>query len=315
MQNDISARSPHSTPLYDGTSRESGISAVSWAAIFAGAVSAAALSLILVLLGAGLGFSAISPWSSEGMSAGAITITSAIWIIVMQIIASAIGGFIAGRLRVKWTDVNDDEVYFRDTAHGMLSWALATLVFVGFLGSAMTGLISSGASAAGNVASSMAPIAQGAAQGAAQGEGGNAMSGVVSYYVDSLFRSDQPASDQNPAQMRTESATILLNSLRTGELSSGDKTYLARVVAQRTGISQAEAETRVTDIYNQAKEKIAQAETAAREAADKARKAAAAAALWGFVALLCGAFAASLTAVWGGRRRDAAVLVDRQTVR
>ncbi|MCY4125026.1 MAG: hypothetical protein OXF59_07500, partial [Pseudomonas sp.] len=111
-------------PVVDTQSR----SGVSWAAIFAGAAGAAAISLLLVVLGAGLGFAATSPWADEGASAKALGISTIVWLLLTQIIASGMGGYIAGRLRVKWANLHGDEVYFRDTAHGFLSWAVATLV-------------------------------------------------------------------------------------------------------------------------------------------------------------------------------------------
>ena len=102
-------------------------SAVSWGAIFAGAAAAAGLSLILLILGAGLGFATTSPWSGEGISATTFGVSTILWVIFMAFAASAIGGYIAGRLRTKWVGVHTNEVYFRDTAHGFLAWSVATL--------------------------------------------------------------------------------------------------------------------------------------------------------------------------------------------
>ncbi len=282
-------------------------SATSWAAIFAGAAAAAALSLILVLLGMGLGLSSVSPWSSEGASATAIGISTAIWLALTQIIASGMGGYLSGRLRVRWTDADRDEVYFRDTAHGMLSWAVATLVTAAFLGSAIGGMVSGSVKAVGSVASSAATaaVAGGSAAMAGDQEGGSAGSGQLDYFVDSLFRSDAPPADATGNQGRSEALTILVKSVGSGSLAPEDKTYLARLVAQRTNLSQQEAEARVDEVYAQAVQALESAQTTAREAADTARKAAAGTALWTFVALLCGAFFASLAAIWGGRRRDA----------
>lgn len=96
-------------------------SGVSWSAIFAGASTAAALSLILLILGVGLGFSAISPWSNSGVSATAIGISTILWLAFTQIAASGLGGYLSGRLRIRWLTVHTDEVYFRDTAHGFLA--------------------------------------------------------------------------------------------------------------------------------------------------------------------------------------------------
>jgi len=114
---------------------ESAQSSISWSAVIAGAVVSAALALILLILCVGLNLTTVSPWvhHASGTMLGVATIIAAI---LIQLIASAIGGYIAGRLRTKWVQVHDDEVYFRDTAHGFIVWALATVVSAAFLTSA-----------------------------------------------------------------------------------------------------------------------------------------------------------------------------------
>jgi len=181
------------------------------------------------------------------------------------------------------------------------------LVTAAFLGSAIGGMVSGGAKAVGSVASgaATAAVAGGSAAMAGGQEGGAAGSGQLDYFVDSLFRSDAPPADATGNQGRNEALTILVKSVGSGSLAPEDKTYLARLVAQRTNLSQQEAEARVDEVYTQAVQTLESAQNTAREAADTARKAAAGTALWAFVALLCGAFFASLAAVWGGRRRDA----------
>src|SRR5450759_5990518 len=120
--------------------------AVSWAAVVAGAVATAALTLVLLAFGAGMGFSSVSPWGNSGVSASTLQISAGLYLIVVAMLASTIGGFIAGRLRTKWVGVHTYEVFFRDTAHGFLAWAFATLLGVGLLGAAVTH-ITAGASA------------------------------------------------------------------------------------------------------------------------------------------------------------------------
>src|SRR6202790_4808029 len=116
-------------------------SGVSWAAVIAGAFVAASLSLILLALGTGLGLSSVSPWSNVGASASTVGKAAIFWLIIMQIVASAMGGYLGGRLRTKWVNVHTDEVYFRDTAHGFLVWAVALVITAGFLASAATSLV------------------------------------------------------------------------------------------------------------------------------------------------------------------------------
>ena len=251
---------------------EASSSALSWAAVIGGAFVAAAISLILLALGAGVGLSALSPWSSTATAASVVGTAAIVWLIFSQIVASAMGGYLAGRLRTKWVSVHIDEVYFRDTAHGFLVWAVGLVLTAAFLASAATSL-------AGR-----------AAQGAAAGTSANDPN---SYFIDSLFRSDMPNPGQNDASAHAEVGSILANDLRQPDIPAADKTYLAKLVAARTGLSQADAESRVTGILAEA-----------RQAADAARKAGAHLAYWTFFALLVGAFCASFAATIGGKKRD-----------
>src|SRR5450631_4415246 len=140
-------------PNYIDVRPETTASGVSWGAILAGAAAAAALSLILLLLGVGLGFSAISPWSNNGASATAIGVSSIVWLAFTQIAASGLGGYLAGRLSIKWATVHTDEVYFRDTAHGFLAWAIASLAAAALLGSVVGNVISTGVGAGATLVS------------------------------------------------------------------------------------------------------------------------------------------------------------------
>ena len=296
-------------------------SAVAWAAILAGAAAAAALSLILLILGTGLGLSAMSPWAPAGATAATLGVSTILWITLTQVLASGLGGYLAGRLRTKWVSVHTDEVYFRDTAHGLLAWAVASLGTAALLTSAIGTIIGSGVQAGASVVGGAANVAMTAGAAGAATAGADAMrsdagAAPMSYFVDALFRKDAAAgtavaspptsgsADATPPAALPEVSRILMNSLRTGALPADDVRYVGQVVAQRTGQSQADAEKRVNDIYTRMQTKLRDAEATAREAADKARKASAYAALWLFVSLLIGAFVASLAATFGGRRRD-----------
>jgi hypothetical protein len=294
--------------FYPAAEEASTLSGVSWGAIFAGAAAAAALSLILVLLGFGLGFSAVSPWANEGVSAKGLGISTIVWLAVTQIIASGAGGYIAGRLRVKWAYMHGDEVYFRDTAHGFLAWCVATLVtatlVAGSVSSVVSGGVQAGAQVAGGAASAMTQVAGQAAA--------NTDSDQYGYYIDSLFRDDRPAAVSDDAARGTVTR-IFAQSLKDGQLSAEDRTYLAQLVAQRTNLTQADAERRVDEVYARTQKAVADAKLAAQQAADTAAKVAAWTTLWMFVALLIGAFFASFAATFGGRRRDAVVYLETDT--
>lgn len=331
-------------------------SAVSWAAIFAGATAAAALSLILLILGTGLGMSSISPWAQEGVSATTFGVSTIIWITFMSIAASGVGGYLAGRLRTKWVGTHTDEVYFRDTAHGLLAWAIATLVTAALLTSAVGSIVAGGVKAGASLTGGVTSVATNMASTASNREDNNE-DGITGYFVDSLFRNDaaeagpSPASteqiptptdqvqspgetgsssvtegqglvaqSQIPAQQNegsnrqdlasravstAEAGRIFMNSLwRDDDLPDDDLRYLGQIVAERTDLSQQEAQARVADTYTRLQTRLAELEEEAKAAADTAREASAYASLWFFISLLSGAFVAALAATWGGRQRD-----------
>lgn len=277
-------------------SEDAAKSAVSWAAVFAGAVAAAATTLILLLLGSGIGLTVISPWYGAGVTATTLGVSAVIWVVVVQWLSSALGGFLAGRLRTKWTGLHTDEVSFRDTAHGLLAWSLATVAGAVLLGS----LTLSGIGAAAKGATD---IAAGAAAGASQAgvQSAAASPDPFGYAVDSLFRSTT-APDAARADYRTETVRILAHSIQDGKivLAPDDRTYLAQFVAARAGISQPDAEKRVDTLVTQANE--AQAEV--RAAADEARKRAAQLSIMLALSMAIGAFVASAAAAYGGSVRD-----------
>jgi hypothetical protein len=279
---------------------ESAVSAVSWPAIFAGAFVAAASSLVLAALGSGFGLASVSPWPNSGVSATTFTVMTAIWLIVVQWVASGLGGYVAGRLRTKWTNTHTHEVFFRDTAHGFITWAVATILIVAVLTSATASAISSGVHAAATVASG---ASQGAATAAAQSAStsmSQASPAIAPYNIDMLFRSPRTDSSAATADARTEAARILANGVTSGDVPGADRTYLAELVATRTGISLEDAQKRVDNAIAQAKA----AETKAGQAADTARKAASEASIYTALSMLVGAFIACIAAALGGQRRD-----------
>ena len=300
------ATDPRRDPLVQGV--PVGPTAVSWGAIFAGAAAAAALSFILLILGTGLGLSSLSPWANEGASGKALGVGGFAWIIFMQLAASALGGYIAGRLRAKWVALHTEEVAFRDTAHGFLAWGVATLFTAWLVASTASSVVSGGVQAGAQVAGGAASAATAAAAGGAASAGNEAGKsgdgGPMGYMVDSLFRGAKSKPSSSPEQATGEVTRIFANAAASGKLPEEDARYAGQVVAQRTGISQQEAEKRVNETFNQLQAKKEEAETKAREAADAARKASAAAALALFISLLIGAFIASYAATIGGRQRD-----------
>jgi hypothetical protein len=254
------------------------IAGVSWAAVTAGAIVTCALTFVLLAFGVGLGLSVVSPWAGAGALATTFKIGTGLYLIVIAMMSSSIGGYIAGRLRTRWIGVHSDEVYFRDTAHGFIAWALASVLGVLLLASPAGSLISGGAS------------------GVSQGAAAMSRSGPMDGYVDTLLRSDTPASQNagNGNESRGEMLRLFTSSFRNGgELKPADRDYVSKVVAARTGLSQADADKRVNEVATQAKADI-----------DATRKATAQLAFWLTASLLLGAFCASLAATEGGGLRD-----------
>jgi hypothetical protein len=268
-----------------GHTLELSASAISWAAIIGGASAAVALSLILLALGSGFGLASVSPWPNSGASVTTFTVMTAIWLVVVQWISSGLGGYLTGRLRTKWVGVHTHEVFFR-----LLAWAVAAVIGAAVLASTVSSLLSGGAHLVGTGASG---AAEGASQAAVQ-------ENPLAYYVDSLFRSDHPDANASGQDVRAETTRILATGIKNSDVPASDKTYLAQLVAARTGLSQADAEKRVDDVIA----KVKAAETKARQVADATRKAGAYLSIYTGVTMLIGAFIAAVAAALGGRHRD-----------
>lgn len=368
-------------------------SGVSWAAIFAGALAAGVLSLLLFMLGIGLGLSSVSVWSGSGADGSTVGWGALFWLVITQLLSAAVGGYLAGRLRTKWQGVHTDEVYFRDTAHGFLAWALATIAMVILAGSVLGSALSGVGKAAGAVATGAATVAGGAASavGGAVSTVGSVAGGAASaaigaaagqaagdndlgYWISSLMRNGgltdaqkqqvsnkvaEVASDvadkageiadnqsgttaevakevqqtaqqlqKNPTEVpqkakqaaaKTRDAAadakeigmIFTQALKTGQLPESDAHYAARLIAQHSDVSEAEAKEKVQKTFadiqksiEDAKQAAEEAKQKALEAAEDARKATAHSMLWMFVVLLIGAFVGSLSATYGGRQRN-----------
>ena len=267
------------------------VSAVSWPAIIAGGFVAAAMTLVLLALGAGIGFSVISPWSgAPDITTTKAALVGGIYMAVTAVMASALGGYITGRLRVRWTSAPLDEVYFRDTAHGVLAWAFATVMGAALLASAAT-IIGGGAAANPGPANA------------------NSANDITAPYLDRLFRPDYAALTGGTGQAAAgvfaggrdlaadrDAARRILLSLRDhgrSELAGEDRQYLTQMVAARTGLPPAEAQRRVAAV-----------ETDVRAALDQARRIAMQLSFWLVAAMFLGAFAAGLAATEGGAARD-----------
>jgi hypothetical protein len=215
---------------------EPAIAGVSWAAVTAGAVASCALTLVVLAFGVGLGLSVVSPWGGAGVSATTFKIGTGLYLVVVAMLSSSIGGYLAGRLRTRWIGVHGDEVYFRDTAHGFIAWAFATVIGVALLASPATA----------------------------------SQAGPMDGYVDTLLRSNAPAAPNagNAPDSRGEIVRLFTSSFRNGsDLKPADREYVSKVVAARTGLSQVDADKRVNDVVTQVKSDIDAARKAAAQLA------------------------------------------------
>src|SRR3984885_8114264 len=257
---------------------EPSVPGVSWAAVLAGAVTSLALTLVLLSFGAGMGFSIVSPWGNSGVCAPTFQVGPGLYFIVMAMMSSAVGGYLAGRLRTKWVGVQTTEVHFRDTAHGFLAWAAASVLGAVLLASPASSLVGG-------------PLA-----GATQGAANAAQSSPMNGHVDTLLRSDNSSaqSQQSPSDTRGEMVRLFTTNFHNGSnLNPTDRAYVAKVVSARTGLSQQDAEKRVNDVIAKVKSDL-----------DEARKAAMQTAIWLTLSLFIGAFSAALAATEGGGLRD-----------
>ena len=255
------------------------IPSLEWSAVFAGAFLAAAISFVLLTFGTAIGLSATSPWPHSGLSASVLAGIAVFWVMAQQIGAFMAGGYVAGRMRTGLRGASADEVQFRDGLHGGLVWAVGIVV-----GAALA------MATASAVTRTTAQVVGGAAATAAASS-----SDIV---VDRLLRPQTTAQPSNETDVRSEVGRVLAGAVVNGSLTSQDRTYLAQLVARRTGVTAEEADKRINEAFH-----------AAREAADKARKAAV---LTGFVTAASPLI--SLAAAWwasikGGHHRDHSVPV------
>ena len=256
------------SPAPYGTEKlESSASGVTWSAVIAGAFVTAALSFILMALGAGMGLSSISPWPSAGLSATRAAPIAIVWIGIVQLVSCATGGYLAGRLRTKWVALHTHEIYFRDTAHGFLVWAVGLVISVFFLSSVALSIAKDNSNTRAETRNE--------------------------YYVDSLFRSERIDVNRNDILFRQEAEGVLAQAVTPQGIQPEDRNYLVEMVVEKTGLSRPQAQVRVDDTLN-----------TYRQVVDTARKAVAHSLYWLFVALLIGAFCGSLAATIGGRERD-----------
>jgi len=272
------------------------VSYVDWPAIFGGAAIAAAIAFVLTAFGTALGLSMVSPYRGEGASGVWVAVATGLWILWVTVTSFMAGGYIAGRLRRRIGDASEHEVDVRDGSHGLIVWAVATLIGVGMLAAGIYGtgsIAARGATAAATTAVTVAAAATGARAGQ--------VDGPYSLIVDQMFGASDEAAKPGAENARSITARVITNGVAARSLADTDRTYLAKLVAARTGVDEPAAQARVDQAYKQAEEVAAKA----KEAANAARKFGIVAAFLLAVSLLIGGAAAWWAAGLGGRHRDA----------
>jgi len=237
-------------------------------------VTAAAVSTVLLAFGSSIGLAIASPSPTWRDASVMLALLSGIWVLVIAVGSSMLGGYIAGRVRSSWK-ASIDEIHFRDGVHGLLVWAMGVLI-----GAAVTW------------ATATALTAVNAATSGVRGTASQTSESFFSYELDRLFRSDRRP-EAADTETRAEAGRIIVRAVGRRGISSEDRTYLVRVVSARTGLAGADADRRVEQVL-----------TEARNAASQARRSGV---ILGFVtaaSLAAGAAAAWVAAGIGGQHRD-----------
>jgi hypothetical protein len=267
-----------------------------WPAVFAGAVVASAISLVLVTFGSAIGLSLTSPFDNAGMSAVGLAIALGLWLVWVQVSSFMAGGYVTGRMRRRAYDATEHESDVRDGMHGLVMWGTGVLVGALFLALSAGGAATTAATAAGGAAQAavekMANVAQG--------------TNPLSQAVDTAFRTSRPEA-ANSADARNEAMAIMARGIANGDIPEADRTYLAQVIAARTDVPEDEAKTRVDTM-------VTNAQQAAEEAKQKAQRAKHFAVIAAFLAaasLAISAAAAFWAAGMGGRHRDEGTVIPR----
>lgn len=272
---------------------ESNRSYADWSAIFAGAIFAAAFSLIMLTFGSGLGLSMISVEQGKGISMRWWMIAAGLWFIWVAVSSFGAGGYLAGRMRHPIGDATEDEVETRDGINGLSVWAVGTLIAILLAMGGVGSLMGLTASATGSVAGGVASLVE------EQGD----------YFASLILRDDTGASPSSDAQ--SEIRIILARSVSQGEVSGHDRDRLLRIAAAEAEVAPGEVEQRVDEALNT----FEQARKDAIEAVEQARIAAVLSAFVVVATMVASAAIAYFGATLGGNHRDNGMPLRRFAIR
>jgi hypothetical protein len=286
-------------------------SRVSWGAVFAGAVVALTIGLMLNSLGAGVGAITVDATARATPSASTFGIGAAIWLLISNLIGLAVGGYVAARL--SGTSDNTD-----GTLHGLAVWGTSFLISAVLLGNLVLGAASTATTGATNLlggaaqgaGSAVSAVGQQAANRADTGTLQSATQGVVNRVQGALSGTGGDPTAMSSDQRKAEISTLATRRVTDGQLSQQDRDRLNQLVATEYRISPQEAQQRVQQAEQQAAQAARQAEETARRAADAAATGGATAAFAIFGTMLLGA----ISSIIGARRGTRDVLMVRRAV-
>jgi hypothetical protein len=267
-----------------------------WPAVFAGAVVASAVSLVLVTFGSAVGLSLTSPFDNTGMSAVGLSVALGLWLVWVQVSSFMAGGYVTGRMRRRAYDATEHESDVRDGMHGLVMWGTGVLVGALFLALSVGGAATTAAAVAGGAAQTAVEKIADAAQGM----------NPLSQTVDTAFRTSRPEAGSS-ADARNEAMAIVARGVANGDVPEADRTYLAQVISARTDIPPDEAKARVDAMITNAQQVAAEA----KQQAERAKHFAVIAAFVAAASLAIGAAAAFWAAGMGGRHRDEGTVIPR----
>jgi hypothetical protein len=278
------------SPVAAGDTRAVLLNEVSWGAIFAGAVTALVTQVVLNLIGVGVGLASVGTNAADNPAASTVSLGAGLWFVLSGIVASLAGGLIAGRLSGK-------PLPGAAALHGLVSWAVTTLVVLYLLTSAATGLVGgvlgTVSGALGGAGNLVGGTVQTAAQAAAP-----ALS-KISNPLDGIEQTvREQAAGQDPQAAR-DAAVAAVRAVLTGDPAQREqaKGRAADALARAQGVSSEQARAQIDDYQKQYEQAVATAKQKAEAAAVAAKSAATQGAFYAALALILGALAAFL----GGR--------------
>jgi hypothetical protein len=212
-----------------------------WGSIIAGAIAAAAVAFVLHSFAIAIGLSVSSTAPTWRDTSFALVLLSGLYLLLAALAAYGFGAYVTGRMRSVVVSASADDTAFVDGMHGLLAWALATL---------LAGLL---ALATLQALPRLTPSSALLTGSSVIGET------IIADDLDRLFRAERRVPGVDMSYVRAEAARILLTASSHRGLQSDDRAYLVRLVAANTGLATPDADRRVNDVIARAHEDVARA--------------------------------------------------------